>query len=275
MDLGLRDRVAIVGGASEGIGRATAAMLAQEGCRVVLAARRQEALDLAKEMIELSARAGGADASVLAVPCDMSSNADIKRLIVRTVAEFGGIDIVVNNAGGPPFGSFDRHDDDAWRKAIDTNLMSVIWMTREALPHLKRSDQARIINITSTAVKEPIEGLILSNTVRAGTTGLAKTLSKELGPLGITVNNVAPGTTLTDRIRPLIEAQANAEGRSFDDVRDERARRIPVQRIGEAEDVAAMIVFLASAQARQITGQTIVVDGGAGAAIVSDAFAAP
>ena len=268
MDLGLRDRVAIVGGASEGIGRATAKMLALEGCRVVLAARRDFALDNAAEMIRMTVRdKTGADPSIITAVCDMSSQADIKRLVARTVAEFGAIDIVVNNAGGPPFGSFDRHDDEAWRKAIDTNLMSVVWMTREALPHLKASSQARIINITSTAVKEPIEGLILSNTVRSGTTGLAKTLSKELGPLGITVNNVAPGWTLTDRMRPLIEAQAKAEGRPFDEVREERARRIPVQRIGEAEDVAAVIVFLASAQARQITGQTITVDGGAGASL--------
>jgi 3-oxoacyl-[acyl-carrier protein] reductase len=267
MDLGLRDRVAIVGGASEGIGRATAKMLAMEGCRVVLAARRDLALETAAEMLRLSVRdKTGTDAPIVAAVCDMSSQADIKRLVAKTVAEFGGIDIVVNNAGGPPFGRFEQHDDDAWRKAIDTNLMSVVWMTREALPHLRQSDQARIINITSTAVKEPIEGLILSNTVRSGTTGLAKTLSKELGPLGITVNNVAPGWTLTDRMRPIIEAQAKAEGRPFDEVRAERARRIPVQRIGEADDVAAMIVFLASAQARQISGQTIMVDGGAGAA---------
>jgi 3-oxoacyl-[acyl-carrier protein] reductase len=267
MDLKLRDRVAIVGGASEGIGRATAKMLAMEGCRVVLAARREAALAQAAEMLRFSVRGRtGAEPSIITAVCDMSSQADIKRLVARTVAEFGGIDIVVNNAGGPPFGRFEQHDDDAWRKAIDTNLMSVVWMTREALPHLRQSDQARIINITSTAVKEPIEGLILSNTVRSGTTGLAKTLSKELGPLGITVNNVAPGWTLTDRMRPMIEAQAKAEGRTFDDVRDERARRIPVQRIGEAEDVAATIVFLASARARQISGQTIMVDGGAGAA---------
>ncbi len=267
MELGLRDRVAIVGGASQGIGYATAKMLAMEGCRVVIAARRQGALDLAAGMVRTFARTNsGEEAAVIAQACDMSSQADIKRLVARTVAEFGGIDIVVNNAGGPPFGRFETHDDDAWRKAIDTNLMSVVWMTREALPHLKASDQARIINITSTAVKEPIEGLVLSNSVRAGTTGLAKTLSKELGPAGITVNNVAPGWTLTDRMRPIIEAQAQSEGRPFNEVRDERARRIPVQRLGEAEDVAAMIVFLASAQARQISGQTITVDGGAGAA---------
>jgi len=267
MDLGLRDRVAIVGGASEGIGRATAKMLAMEGCRVVMSARREDRLEKMADMLSgLVGKALGTEPSIIAQTCDMSSQADIKRLVARTVAEFGGIDIIVNNAGGPPFGRFEQHDDEAWRKAIDTNLMSVVWMTREALPYLKQSDQARIINITSTAVKEPIEGLVLSNSVRMATTGLAKTLSKELGPSGITVNNVAPGTTLTDRIRPAIEAQAKAEGRPFNEVRDERARRIPVQRIGEAEDVAAMIVFLAAAQARQISGQTIMVDGGAGAA---------
>ncbi len=266
MNLGLRDRVAIVGGASEGIGRATAKMLAMEGCRVVMSARREDRLEKMADMLSgLVGKALGTEPSIIAQTCDMSSQADIKRLVARTVAEFGGIDIIVNNAGGPPFGRFEQHDDDAWRKAIDTNLMSVVWTTREALPYLKQSDQARIINITSTAVKEPIDGLVLSNSVRMATTGLAKTLSKELGPSGITVNNVAPGTTLTDRIRPIIEAQAKAEGRPFNEVRDERARRIPVQRLGEAEDVAAMIVFLASAQARQINGQTIMVDGGAGA----------
>jgi 3-oxoacyl-[acyl-carrier protein] reductase len=269
MDLGLRDRVAIVGGASEGIGRATAKLLAMEGCRVAMAARRESALDNAAEMLRNLLRIKkSAQPVLLTVPCDMSSQADIKRLVARTVAELGGIDIIVNNAGGPPLGRFEQHDDDAWRKAIDTNLMSVVWMVREALPHLKQSDQARIINITSTAVKEPIEGLILSNSVRLGTTGLAKTLSKELGPSGITVNNVGPGLTMTDRIRPIIEAQSKAEGRAFNEVRDERARRIPVQRIGEPEDVAAMIVFLASAQARQISGQTILVDGGASAGVM-------
>jgi 3-oxoacyl-[acyl-carrier protein] reductase len=267
MDLGLHGRVAIVGGASQGIGRATAKALAVEGCRVVMAARGEAALTQWAESLRGALQHDGAG-ELLAVPCDMSSAADVKRLVARTVAEFGGIDILVNNAGGPSLGGFDQHDDAAWRKAFDTNFMSVVWMVREALPHLKRSDQARVINITSTAVKEPIDGLILSNSVRLATTGLAKTLSRELGPFGITVNNVGPGTTMTDRIRPMIEAQARAEGRTFDEVRSERARRIPVGRIGEPEDVAALIVFLASAQARQISGQTILVDGGATSSVL-------
>jgi len=260
MDLGLGGRVAIVGGASKGIGRAAAAMLAAEGARVVIAARDQRALVHAADAIR---EASGAD--VLPVACDMASYDDIKRLVARTVESFGGIDIVVNNAGGPPPGTFEQHDDAAWAKAIDQNMMSVVRLTREALPHLKRSDQPRVVNITSTAVKEPIDGLILSNAARLGTTGLAKTLSKELGRYGITVNNVAPGLTLTDRIRPVLEAQAKAEGRTFEDQKQLRAAQIPVGRIGEAEDVAAMIVFLASRQARQISGQTVLVDGGASA----------
>ena len=266
MDLGLRDRVAIVGGASAGIGLATAKMLAMEGCRVTMIARREQPLHAAAEAVRAVATGDGD--RVLAVAADLSLRADVERVVARTAAAFGAIDVVVNNAGGPPPGRFVQHDDEAWRKAFDTNLMSVVWMVREALPYLVQSDQARIINITSTAVKEPIDGLILSNTVRLGTTGLAKTLSRELGASGITVNNVGPGTTMTGRIRPMIDAQAKAEGRSFDEVRDERARRIPLGRIGEAEDVAAAIVFLASAQARQISGQTLLVDGGATSSVM-------
>jgi 3-oxoacyl-[acyl-carrier protein] reductase len=262
VDLGLRGRVAIVGGASKGIGRATASMLAAEGCRVVVAARGEAALAEAVEQI----RASGGDAIGLA--CDMSRDADIKKLVAATVQRYGGIDIVVNNAGGPPLGRFEQHDDAAWQAAFEQNLMSVVRLSREALPYLKQSDQGRIINITSTAVKEPIDGLILSNSVRLGTTGLAKTLSREFGPHGITVNNVGPGLTLTDRIRPVLEAQAKSEGRPFEELRDERAKRIPVGRMGDPEDVAALIVFLASKKARQITGQTILVDGGATAAVM-------
>jgi len=258
MDLGLARRVAIVGGGSRGIGRATAMMLAAEGAQVVIAARGQRTLVHTADAIR---DATGAD--VLPVECDMASYDDIKRLVQRTVESFGAIDIIVNNAGGPPPGTFEQHDDDAWRKALDQNLMSAVRLTREALPYLKQSDQPRVIDVTSTAVKEPIDGLILSNSARLGTTGLAKSLANELGRYGITVNNVGPGLTLTDRIRPVLEAQAQSEDRTFEEQKQLRAKQIPLGRVGEAEDVAAMIVFLASKQARQITGQTILVDGGA------------
>jgi 3-oxoacyl-[acyl-carrier protein] reductase len=263
MDLGLQDRVAIVGGASRGIGRATAKLLAVEGCRVVMAARNAPALDEATDMLRVIIQnKTGTPPELLPAPCDMSVEADVKRLVARTVAHFGAIDVVVNNAGGPPIGGFEQHDDAAWQKAAETNFMSVVRMVREALPYLKQSGQGRVINITSTAVREPIDGLILSNSVRLATTGLAKSLSRELGQYGITVNNVGPGTTMTDRIRPMIEAQAKAAGMTFERAREERAKRIPVRRIAEPEDVAAAIVFLASAQARQISGQTLLVDGG-------------
>ncbi len=263
MDLGLHQRVAIVGGASKGIGRATAMMLAHEAARGVIAARGLEALTHTASAIR-----DATGAAVLAVQCDMASDDDIKHLVARTGEEFGQIDIVVNNAGGPPPGRFEAHDDAAWQQAFALNLMSVVRLTREALPYLRMSDQGRVINITSPAVKEPIDGLILSNAVRLGTTGLAKTLSKEFGGYGITVNNVAPGLTMTDRIRPVIEAQAKSAGRSFEEVAAEREARIPLGRMAQPEDIAAMIVFLASTQARQITGQTILVDGGSTAAVM-------
>lgn len=263
MDLGLRSRVAIVGGGSKGIGRATAMMLAAEGARVVIAARGLEALSHAALAIR-----DATGAEVLPIQCDMASESDIKALIERTVTEYGGIDVLVNNAGGPPPGMFEQHGDAAWQAAFEMNLMSVVRAIREALPHLRASSQPRVINITSTSVKEPIDGLILSNSIRLGTTGLAKTLSRELGRYGITVNNVGPGLTMTDRIRPVIEAQAQQQGRSFDDVAAERTARIPLGRIADAEDVAAMVVFLASAQARHITGQTILVDGGSTGAVL-------
>lgn len=262
MDLGLRDRVAIVGGASKGIGRATAALLAAEGARVVLAARGEEALDRATQAITAAGR------EAYAVRCDMAVAADVEALVAQTVERYGAIDIVVNNAGGPPLGRFEQHDDGAWQRAFEMNLMSVVRLVRAALPYLRQSGQGRVINITSTAVKEPIDGLVLSNSVRLGTTGLAKTLSRELGAHGITVNNIGPGLTLTDRIRPVIEAQAAASGRSFDDVAAERTAHIPAGRMGMPEDVAAAVVFLASAQARQISGQTLLVDGGATAAVL-------
>jgi 3-oxoacyl-[acyl-carrier protein] reductase len=263
MDLGLAGRVAILGGGSKGIGRAVAEMLAAEGAHVVIAARTESELEATAR--EITAADG---VEVLPVVCDMAKRHQIEALVAMTVERFGGIDIVVNNAGGPPFGRFEQHEDDAWQAALEQNLISVVQMARAALPYLRRSDQARIINITSTSVKEPIDGLILSNTARLGTTGLAKTLSRELGPDGITVNNVGPGSTLTDRIRPGIEAQARAAGASFDDALRERERAIPLGRVGMPEDVAAVVVFLASKQARQVTGQTILVDGGATRAVL-------
>jgi 3-oxoacyl-[acyl-carrier protein] reductase len=263
MDFGLTNKAALVGGGSRGIGRAVALGLACEGCRVAICARRPDVLEATASEIRAAA---GVD--VLAVPCDMSDPDDIRGFAAAAVERFGRLDIVVNNAGGPPPGTFDTHDDAAWQQALSQNFLSVVRTVRAALPHLRAAGGGRIINITSVAVKEPIPGLILSNAARLAVIGLAKTLSKELGPDGITVNNVCPGLTLTDRLRELYDGRARAEGRSLEDVLAAEARRIPVRRLGEADDVAALVVFLASEQARQITGTTIPVDGGATAAVM-------
>ena len=261
MDLGLSGKAAIVGGASRGIGKAVALGLAREGCRVAICARRPDALEAAAAEIREST--GG---EVLAVPCDMSLAEEIQRFVAVSAEAFGRLDIVVNNAGGPPPGPFEAHGEAAWQAALDQNFLSVVRTVREALPHLRRAGGGRIINITSVAVKEPIPGLVLSNAARLAVVGLAKTLSRELGPDGITVNNVCPGLTLTDRMRELYGGIAQAAGRSLEDVLADEAKRIPLGRLGEAVDVAALVVFLASEAARQITGTTIQVDGGSTAA---------
>lgn len=263
MDLGIAGKVAAVGGASKGMGRAIAMGLAREGCRVAICARGREALEATAA--DIRAQAG---AEVLPVVCDMSRHEDIRRFIAQTVETFGRLDIVVNNAGGPPLGTFEEHSEEAWQSALDQNLLSVVRTVREALPHLRQAGGGRIINITSVAVKEPVDRLILSNTARLGVVGLAKTLSKELGPDNITVNNVCPGFTLTDRLRQVWEARARSEGRPVDEVIQEEAQRIPLRRVGEPEDVAALAVFLASEPARQITGITVQVDGGSTGAVM-------
>jgi 3-oxoacyl-[acyl-carrier protein] reductase len=263
MDLGLAGKVAVVGGSSRGLGRAIATALASEGARVAICARGREALEATAA--DIRAETG---IEVLPAVCDMSRYDDIRRLITHTVETFGRLDIVVNNAGGPPLGTFEEHPEEAWQAALEQNLLSVVRTVREALPHLRRAGGGRIVNITSVAVKEPVDRLILSNSARLGVVGLAKTLSKELGPDNILVNNVCPGFTLTDRLREVWGARARAEGRPVDEVIEEEAQRIPVRRVGQPEDVAALVVFLASGPARQITGTTIQVDGGSTAAVM-------
>ncbi len=263
MELGLEGKVAAVGGASRGIGRAIALALSREGCKVAICARGTEQLLRTQKEIRNETRN-----DVLASPCDMAREDDVRRFIERTAETFGRLDILVNNAGGPPLGTFDQQSEETWRLALDQNLLSVVRATREALPYMRQAGGGRIINILSVSVKQPLDNLILSNAARLGVVGLAKTLSKELGPDGITVNNVCPGSTLTDRIRPVLEARAQAEGRPLDAVLEEEARRIPTRRMGQPEDIAALVVFLASDPARQITGTTIQVDGGATAAVM-------
>lgn len=261
MNLGLAGKVAIVGGSSRGIGRAIALALAQEGCNVAICARGEEDLQATAEEIRSQTKA-----QVLPVTCDMSRYEDIKRLVSQTVETFGRLDIVVNNAGGPPLGTFDEHSEEAWQQALDQNLLSAVRTIREALPHLRRQG-GRIINITSVAVKQPIDRLILSNTARLGVVGLAKTLSREVAQRGITVNNICPGNIATQRLLSLFEARADREGRPFEEVVEEEESRTPMGFLGEPDDVAALALFLASEKARYISGATIQVDGGSTVAV--------
>ena len=257
MELGLSGKVAIVGGASAGIGRAIALGLAQEGCGVAICARREPNLQAAAEEIRRRTQA-----EVLAIVCDMARHDDILRLVGETVNHFNRLDIVVNNAGGPPTGGLEDLSEEQWQRALNQNLLSAVRTSREALPYLRRAGAGRIINITSVAVKQPMDRLMLSNAARLGLVGMAKTLSREVAAEGITVNNVCPGNIATERLISLFEERARLEGKSFEEIIAEEERRVPTRFLGEPEDVANLVVFLASDKARYITGTTIQVDGG-------------
>lgn len=263
MDFGLEGKAALVGGASKGIGHATAMALAREGCTVALCARNQETLDRARD--EIRNETGSA---VLSLICDMSRHEDIKAAVAAAAEAFGRLDIVVNNAGGPPMGTFETLDERLWQHAIDQNLLSVVRTVREALPHLRRSGSGRVINITSVAVKQPIDGLMLSNATRLAVIGMAKTLSRELASMGVTVNNVCPGNIATGRLMSLIEERAQRQGATVEEAVALEEGRVPMGFLGEPDDVANLIVFLASDKARYITGTTIQVDGGSTTAVM-------
>jgi 3-oxoacyl-[acyl-carrier protein] reductase len=252
MDLGLTGKVALVTGGSRGIGRAIAAVLAREGVRVAICARSEKALQATADAL----RKDGAE--IYAATADISNQGDMERVIADVVARWGGLDILVNNAGGPPPGRFDALEDGNWQSAVELSLMSTVRMIRAALPHLRQSAAGRIINILSTSVREPLDGMILSNSLRAAVAGLAKTMSRELGPSRITVNNVCPGHVMTARLREIAAFRA-AEGKL--DVRG-ATDAIPLQRLGQPDEVADLVSFLASARAAYITGATIPIDGG-------------
>ncbi len=262
MDLGLKGKGALIGGSSKGIGRAIAIALAHEGCNVAICARDNAALAETATTIRHET-----ESKVFSLVCDMARYEDIKRVVRETVETFGRLDIVVNNAGGPPTGTFEEMDETDWLQAINQNLMSAIRTSREALPHLRRSGGGRIINVTSIAVKQPIDRLILSNTARLGVVGMAKTLSRELAPEGITVNNVCPGNIATERLISLIEERAKREGLAMEEAIEIEEKRVPMGHLGSPEDVANLVVFLASAKAQYITGATIQVDGGSTTAV--------
>ena len=257
MELGLKGRVAIVAASSRGLGRACALELAAEGASVVTCARDAQRLAAAAD--EIQAATG---APVLPLAADLTNPAHIQRLAQETVDHFGRIDILVTNNGGPPAGFFQDFDDEAWLQAHQQTLLSAVRLIRAVLPTMQAQRWGRIINITSVSVKQPIGNLLLSNVYRPGVVGLAKTLSAQVAAQGITVNNVAPGYTRTDRVLELAQARAAAEGRTVEEVLAETGAGCPMQRLGEPEELAALVAFLASERASYITGTTIQVDGG-------------
>ncbi len=256
MELGLKGRVALVAAASRGLGRAAAHALAREGASLFICSRTPRAIEAAQEMAEETG------AEVDACVADVSTPMGRDILFRRAMDCFGRVDILVTNAGGPPAGDFMEFDDSSWYEAFDLNFMSVVGLARWAIPGMKERGWGRIITITSIAVKQPIQGLVLSNAVRTGVVGLVKTLSKELAPHGITVNNVCPGYTETERLKELSDTIAGKEGVSPDQVSRRWCSQIPAGRLGRPGELADLIAFLASERAAYITGASIPVDGG-------------
>lgn len=258
MDLGLRDRVAIVMASSKGLGRAVALGLAREGARVTICARGEEALRRTEQEIREET---GADVQAFAL--DVTRRESQKKLVSETIGRFGRVDILVNNAGGPPTGQFLQLPEASWQEALDLNLLSTVFMTREVVPHMISRRWGRIINLTSYSVKQPIDNLILSNMARTGVVGFAKTLASELAPHNILVNNVCPGPFATDRHTALAEDRARRAGVPVEQVLDQAAKTVPLGRFGKPEEFADLVVFLASERASYLTGSTIQIDGGA------------
>jgi 3-oxoacyl-[acyl-carrier protein] reductase len=257
MDLGLKNRVAVVAASSQGIGRATAEAFAAEGCRVAMCARNDAALQSAANQIR---KQYGAE--VFAEAFDVTYAKAVASFVANVAEEFGGIDICVTNAGGPPAKGFLSATLDDWQRAIEANFLSTVYFAREVIPHMQRKRWGRIITITSITTKQPVPDLVLSNAVRAAVVGLVKSLANEFGKDGILVTNVGPGFTATDRLKELAKARSSASGKSEQELFDAWAADAALERIGEPREVAETIVWLASERASYITGQTVLVDGG-------------
>jgi 3-oxoacyl-[acyl-carrier protein] reductase len=249
-------RVALVCAASRGLGRASAEALARDGVRVAICSRGGAALEDAAASI----RAAGGEA--IAIEVDLRRAADVNRAIEATVRAFGGLDILVTNTGGPPSGPFISTADEVWAEAIDSLLLSVVRLSRAAIPYMRQRGGGRIIHITSISVKQPIAGLVLSNALRAAVTAVAKTLALELAPDNILVNCVAPGYTRTDRVVELAQQAAAREGIDAAEIDRRTVAQIPLGRMGTPEEFAAVVAFLASPAASYVNGVTIQVDGG-------------
>ena len=256
MKISLDGRTAMVCGASSGLGLATARGLAATGCNLVLGARRLEVLDdVAQELT-------GGGIEVLPLAVDLTSVDAIEVFTAAALERFGTIDILINNAGGPPGGNFDDVDESQWRAAVDLTLMSAVEVTRRILPGMRAQRWGRIVNITSTSVKQPVDGLMLSNAIRMAVVGWAKSLANEIGADQVTINNACPGYTATDRLDELAGNISARQGIDRDAVFANWAAGVPLGRVASPEEFANVVVFLASEEAAYVHGTTIAVDGG-------------
>lgn len=257
MNLKLTDKIALIGGASKGLGKGCALQLAKEGANVAICARGLDALN---ETVDLIRKSIGSE--VLAIRADLSKAEDIQKVVDETIDTFGRIDILVNNSGGPPPGNFFDFSDQDWKNSFDSILLYVIKMCRLVIPYMKNQKWGRIINLTSIAVKEPAENLILSNVFRVGVVSLAKTLSRELIEDNITINNVCPGAFKTDRAIELMLDESKRTNKSIEEIERSSVSNLPLKRFQTPEELGNLVAFLASDLAGGITGTTIQIDGG-------------
>ncbi|MEI3607349.1 SDR family oxidoreductase [Pseudogracilibacillus sp. SE30717A] len=257
MDLGLTGKSVIVTGASQGLGKAIAIEFAREGAHVFISSRSEDKLQVAVQ--EIREMTGNKEVNYAV--CDMRNENQIQSLVQKVVEKQHTVDILINNAGGPPAGQFMDMSDDDWYGAFEQNLLSVVRATRKVIPYMKKQERGRIVNITSSSIKQSIDQLILSNTMRPGVLGLTKSLATEFAADNILVNTVGPGKIATDRLMELNEKAAEKSGRSIDQINEESIAEIPLGRLGEPEEFAKAVVFLASSANTYITGQALIVDG--------------
>ena len=259
MNLNLKNKNAIVCASSQGLGKAAALDLAEEGVNLAICSRDQDKINKVKEEIHQKINS---EIKVIALQVDLDSPDEIQGFYKQVENDLGSVDILVNNNGGPPPSTFEQLSDDDWQKAFNSTMMSCLRLSKLVIPNMKKNAWGRIINISSVSVKTPVNGLFLSNSLRMGVLGWAKALSDELAPHGVTVNTVCPGYTRTERVEAILETQSNSSGLKKEEIEKSIAENIPMKRVGEAEDLAGLITFLASEKADYMTGLAIQVDGG-------------